>query len=156
MPHPRCSSLDQRKSSVAHQHERNRRGFTLVELVVVVLVLGIIAAVAAPKMFDTAGNAKTNTARQSLAVLRDAVELHRAQNGAYPGDLGSGTDLADDLKPFLKGPFPKLQIPGAPANGSVKYETNGGGVGAPDGLTDWLYDNADGTLVINISGYETY
>jgi general secretion pathway protein G len=135
---------------------RLRRGFTLIELVVVVLVMGILAAVAAPRMFDTAATAKLNSTRQSLVVVRDAIELYKAQNGTYPGQLGSGLALANDLKPFLKGPFPKATIPGAPADATVKYETNGAGVGAADGTKDWLYDTADGTFVINVTAYDTY
>jgi type II secretion system protein G len=85
------------KKSVTCTSKR-RGGFTLIELVVVVLVLGIIASVAAPKMFDTANDARENSTIQSLAVVRDAIELHRAQNGAYPGDLGTEADLKADLK----------------------------------------------------------
>lgn len=133
-----------------------RAAFTLIELVVVVLIIGIIAAVAAPRMFDTANDARRNTARHSLGVLRDSIELYLAENGSYPGDAGTGADLENDLKPYLKSPFPKLTIAGAPGNGTVKYETNGAGVGAADGSTDWLYDNADGSLVINVSGFDQF
>ena len=135
---------------------RARRGFTLIELVVVVLVMGILAAVAAPKMFDTATNAKVNATRQSLVVVRDAIELYKAQNGTYPGQTGSGTALATDLKPFLKGPFPKAAVTGAPGDASVKYETNGNGVGAADATKDWLYDTNDGTFVINVTGFDAF
>lgn len=135
---------------------RTRRGFTLIELVVVVLVIGILAAVAAPKMFDTATTAKTNSARQSLGVVRSAIELYKAQNGTYPGQTGSGAALATDLKPFIKGPFPKVSVAGAPGDATVKYETNGNGVGAADGTKDWLYDTVDGTLVINVTGLDSY
>lgn len=135
---------------------RTRKGFTLIELVVVVLVMGILAAVAAPRMFDTATSAKVNSTRQSLAVVRDAIELYKAQNGTYPGQAGSGAALATDLKSFIKGPFPKAAIAGAPGDGSTKYETNGNGVGAADGSKDWLYDTVDGTLVINVAGADTY
>jgi general secretion pathway protein G len=136
----------------AENQKRSRGGFTLIELVVVVLVMGILAAVAAPKMFDTATNAKLNSARQSLSVLRDAIELYKAQNGTYPGQTGTGTALATDLKPFLKGPFPTIAIAGFKKDGTVKYATP---VGSPDGATDWVYDKADGTIIMNLTGYET-
>ncbi len=80
-----------------------RYGFTLVELVVVVLIMGIIAAVALPKMATSTNTAKTNSVKQSLAVVRDAIELFRADTGAYPT---TATALPADLKPYLKGPFP--------------------------------------------------
>jgi general secretion pathway protein G len=117
--------------------------------------MGIIAAVAAPKMFDTTNTARKNSAQNSLTVLRNAIELYKGKNEAYPGAAGSGTALATDLTTFLNGPFPKLQINGSKKDGSVKYETDGNGVSAPDGTTDWLYDTADGTLKINVTGYET-
>ena len=90
-----------------------RKGFTLVELVVVILVLGIIAAIAAPRFFDTAGVARTNSTTASLAIIRDAIELHLAQNGAYPGDAGSETDFKSDMEAFLKGPFPSNPLAAA-------------------------------------------
>src|SRR6188508_418004 len=86
---------------------RVRKGFSLVELVVVILIMGILAAVAAPKMFDKANEARTNGTKQSLATLRDAIELYRAANGEYPA---SATNLATDLKTYIKGPFPEVQI----------------------------------------------
>jgi general secretion pathway protein G len=135
---------------------RARRGFTLIELVVVVLVMGILAAVAAPKMFDTASNAKINTTRQSLVVVRDAIELYKAQNGAYPGEAGSGSDLQNDLSTFLKGPFPKSAVPGAAGGADVRYVTSGTGTGTVSGTQDWAYNNQDGSFTINKSGYDTY
>ena len=52
---------------------KKRQGFSLIEMVIVILILGIIAAVAAPRMFDTAEQAEINTTRQQLAVLRNAI-----------------------------------------------------------------------------------
>jgi len=131
---------------------RARRGFTLIELVVVVLVMGILAAVAAPKMFDTASSAKSNATRQSMVVIRDAIELYKAEKGTYPGQAATGTALATDLKPYLKGPFPKSGIRTS-ADASVKY---GSTTAAADGSTDWVYDKADGTFIINHTDYSQF
>jgi general secretion pathway protein G len=133
-----------------------RPGFTLIELVIVILVMAILTTMGALKVVDTATSAKTNGARQSLAVLRQAIELYKLQNGSWPGDAGTGTDLAADLAPYLKGQFPKLAVPGAPGNASVAYETDGNGLGSADGSNDWRYDNADGSIAINVVGYDDY
>lgn len=83
-----------------------RQGFSLIEMVIVILILGIIAAVAAPRMFDTASKAEENTTRQQLAVLRNAIEMHRAQNGSYP----AAGQLTAEMGKLLNGPFPKPNI----------------------------------------------
>lgn len=140
----------------SQSNRRARRGFTLIELVVVVLVMGILAAVAAPKMFDTATTAKVNSTRQSLMVVRDAIELYKAQTGAYPGEAGSGTDLQTDLSTYLKGPFPKSSVPGAGGGADVRYVTSGTGTGAVSGTQDWAYNNQDGSFTINAATYSTY
>ena len=131
-----------------------RKGFTLVELVVVVLVLGIIAATAAPKMFNTAGDARENSTTTSLAVVRDAIELHRAQVGAYPGDSGTEADLQADLVPFLRGPFPFNQLPAAAHDATVRVTTTGTALSA-SGAQDWAYDNVSGEFIINTTGFDT-
>jgi general secretion pathway protein G len=119
-----------------------RRGFTLIELVVVVLILGIIAAIAAPKMFDTANDARTNSTRQSLAVVRDAIELHRAQNGSYP----AAAALATSLQPYIRGPFPASQIGNRNANvfasSANPIVVGGSGEG-------WAYNQTTGEFVVN-------
>jgi general secretion pathway protein G len=141
------------KKPVSYSKKR-RSGFTLVELVVVVLVLGVIASVAAPKMFDTANDARENATIQSLAVIRDAIELHRAQNGAYPGDLGTEADFKNDLKDFLKGQYPTNQISGTTNNANVTVSTAGTALSA-GGTTGWKYDKTSGELIINTTGFDT-
>jgi general secretion pathway protein G len=131
-----------------------RRGFTLVELVVVVLVLGIIASVAAPKMFDTASDARNNATVQSLSVVRNAIELHRAQIGTLPGNAGTEADFKADLVPFLSGPFPKSQLSAAANNANVGVQVTGTALGL-GGTEDWKFDNVSGEFIINTTGFNT-
>lgn len=129
-----------------------KKGFTLVELVVVVLIIGIIAAVGAPRMFDTAGDARESSTRQSLAVIRDAIELYKAQNGSYP----PAATLSTALKTFLKGPFPKVQA-GANKNSTVVASTQAPSITAPEtGTAGWAYNETTGEIVVNDPTYITW
>jgi len=119
-----------------------------VELVIVILILGILAAVAAPRMFDTAGNARTNATRHSLSVVRDAIQLYRASNGALPGELGTEADLKADLATMLNGPFPRAEV--GNTGDTVRLQTSGAAL-AVSGTQSWAYDNVTGQFIVNHS-----
>lgn len=68
------------------------RAFSLVELVIVVVIIGIIAAIAVPRLSNAATRAKGNALAQNLAVVREAIERYYAEHGRFPGyDPGTGT-----------------------------------------------------------------
>ena len=123
---------------------QGRRAFTLVELVVVVLIIGIIAAVAAPRMFDTAKDARESSTRQSLIVLRDSLELYKSRNSSYPA-VG---DVKTALKDYLKGPFPSVQI-GANQNDLVVVTTQNPISGIEAGGSAWVYNPTTGSISVN-------
>jgi len=127
---------------------KKRAGFSLVELVVVVLILGILAAVAAPRMFDTANDARMNGTKQSLAVVRDAIELYKAQNGSFP----PAATLATAVKSMIKGPFPAVQI-GANQNADVVASTQNPIASAEAGAAGWAYNQTTGEIVVNDATY---
>ena len=92
---------------------RKHKGFTLIELVVVVMILGILAAVAAPKLLNTSSTAADNGLKQTLGVVRDAIERYAAEHGGtLPGDAGTEADLKADLEAV-----PARRIPEVPGGG---------------------------------------
>lgn len=130
---------------------RNRAGFSLVELVVVVLIMGILAAVAAPRMFDKMNDAKQSSTRQSLAVIRSAIELYKVEdkNNAYPADPSA------DLDKFMKGSFPKCEILGDDGNANVKVLTADPLQPTTDSES-WLYNAGTGQIIINSATYKDW
>ncbi|NOZ41156.1 MAG: prepilin-type N-terminal cleavage/methylation domain-containing protein [Planctomycetes bacterium] len=90
---------------------KNKLGFTLIELVVVILILGILAGVAAPKLFNTSAKATDNSARTTLTIIRDAIELYAAENGGTPPAWTDQATFYTDILPFLRGNvFPNCPV----------------------------------------------
>lgn len=125
-------------------------GFTLIELVVVVIIIAILAAVAVPRFFDRADDAREAATLQSLATLRSSIELFRADTGAYP------TTLNTDLQTYLQGPFPGTSI-GGTTDATVS-------VVASDPMTTadlnddggWLYNSTSGEIRIDLASHFTF
>ncbi|HET8699157.1 MAG TPA: prepilin-type N-terminal cleavage/methylation domain-containing protein [Gammaproteobacteria bacterium] len=69
--------------------QRVERGFSLVELLIVVIILAILAAIVVPQFANTANDARGSATDSSLAGMRSAVELYKQQHGAYPGALAA-------------------------------------------------------------------
>lgn len=132
---------------VAKSRPSRPRGFTLVELAIVVLVIGILAAVAAPKMVSTASTARTNGTKQSLAVVRDALEMYKAQNGTYP----SAATVTTALAPMLSGPFPTAQV-GTNQNAAVATSTQSPITTVEAGAFGWAYNATTGEFRVNDAG----
>ncbi len=59
-------------------------GFTFIELMVVIVILGILAMVIAPNFMDAPDEARQNKARMDIVSIEAAVKLYKLDNGAYP------------------------------------------------------------------------
>jgi general secretion pathway protein G len=64
--------------------KRRRSGFTLLELVVVIIVLGLLAGIVAPQIIGRLSEAKSTTAKTQIAALSVALDGYRLDNGSYP------------------------------------------------------------------------
>ena len=60
------------------------KGFTLIEVMIVVVILGILAAVVIPRILDRPDQAKVTAAKADIATIMQALKLYRLDNGAYP------------------------------------------------------------------------
>ena len=63
---------------------KKNTGFTLIEVMIVVVILGILAAVVVPKILDRPDQAKMVAANSDIAVIMQQLKLYRIDNNAYP------------------------------------------------------------------------
>jgi len=66
---------------------RSRKGFTLVELMIVVLILGALAAIAIPRIMGGAATARANGCATNIDLLNSQIELYYANTGSWPATL---------------------------------------------------------------------
>ncbi len=128
-------------------------GFTLVELVVVVMILGIIASIAVPRLLSTSKTAADNGLRQTLTVIRDAIDKYSAANSALPGADGSQATFKADLTTYLRGAtFPTCPV-GDAANDAIRMQSGTGsiasGIAATESTHSWAYKYETGDFHVN-------
>jgi len=114
---------------------RFKKAFTLVEILIVVVILGILAAIVVPQFTNATQDAQTGNLRAQVKSLQNQIELFRARStdGAYPDLAGAG------WTPMIDGNYIKA-APKNPFNGSTLVA-----VAAAAG-NGWHYDRATGTL----------
>jgi prepilin-type N-terminal cleavage/methylation domain-containing protein len=127
---------------------KQRNGFTLIELVVVILILGILAGVGAPKLFSTSSKASESGVKQTLSIIRDSIELYAADNGgSFPPCTGTGADFQAALAKYVRGKFPECSVgPTGIQNNLITPVTT---TTATNATTGWMFNTSTGEFICN-------
>jgi type II secretion system protein G len=81
---------------MARPSRKRVKGFTLVELLIVIIIIAVLAAVIVPKFGNSSVRSRETALRSDLKAMRDAIDLFKADTSAYPANL---TDLALSTAP---------------------------------------------------------
>jgi type II secretion system protein G len=148
---------------------RHRKGFTLVEVLIVVVIMAVLAATIIPQFSQSTDDAKVSALQFDLHTLRNQIELYRVQhNGEYPTitssslpQLTSKTNAAGTIGTSAAFPYGPYMMTGIPANPFVDDPVKAVQVAqagtvpptAAEGTVGWLYDAATGQIWANTDDY---
>jgi general secretion pathway protein G len=137
---------------------RRPRGFTLVEILIVVIILGILAAIVIPQFTNASNDTRTGNVLSQLQTLRAQIQLYKLQHKDQPPLLITGgsapwdvftkyTDLSGNCSAIQTGGFvygPYYQHP--PVNPLAPVATGANVTTAADGASGWIYQESTGLI----------
>jgi len=122
------------------------KGFTLIEILVVMAIIAMLAVMVAPNIFNQQAGAQRDAALSQIAALEAALDTHRLDVGEYPDSL-EGLRENNDGRASWNGPYLRREVPLDPWGFEYVYESNGRGFTllsyGPDGEVGGEGDDAD-------------
>ena len=118
-----------------------RNAFTLVEILIVVVILGILAAIVVPQFTNAADDARTGNLETQLSTLQNQIELYRAREGSYP-------DLSADWDDLIDGNYIKAEPanPAWPGGGDAASDVSEAAGATGSATTGWVFNTTDNTI----------
>ncbi len=107
--------------------KRNDRGFTIIELMIVLAIMGILITLAQPNLKQAITRAKESVLREDLFQIRDALDQYYADAGKYPVQLTDLVNSQDKARSYLR-EIPKDPFTGAADWVTVSFDGEDGGV----------------------------
>lgn len=120
-----------------------KNGFTLVEILIVVVILGILAAIVIPQFSSASQEAKESNLKSNLQAIRSQIQLYNIKEGVYPTAATLSTDMVTDgyFRSFPANPFVDASV--------ITTIVSSGTTPAYDGTSHWYWNTDTNDFVPN-------
>ncbi|WP_022945996.1 type II secretion system major pseudopilin GspG [Pseudoalteromonas ruthenica] len=100
---------------------KQHSGFTMMELLIVIVILGLLGSLVAPKFFNKLSTAERGVAKTQMSAFETALDTYRLDLGTYPENL---SELRQSDKPRWDGPYLPKEVPNDPWGNPYVYEVS--------------------------------
>ncbi len=140
---------------------RKQKGFTLIELMIVVAIIGILAAVAIPKFAEMLEKAREGATKGNIGAIKSAISIYYGDNqGVNPDKIGETntiwTKYMDKMPPVkMLGTVAGNKLSGKSTAVSNVTEATPATIPSANTSDGWKYNQADGNVWVNNSMFDT-